>query len=56
MTSTTSISAILVATLAAPAFAQDELPFTPGEGPFTWDSLSEFAAAHDYSGQQVTIA
>lgn len=56
MTSTTSIFAILVATLAAPAFAQDELPFTPGEGPFTWDSLSEFAGAHDYSGQQVTIA
>ncbi|MCU4652651.1 ABC transporter substrate-binding protein [Roseibacterium sp. SDUM158016] len=56
MTSTTSTFAILAATLAAPAFAQDQLPFTPGEGPFSWESLAEFAAAHDYTGEQVTIA
>jgi alpha-glucoside transport system substrate-binding protein len=55
MNPTTSTCAILLATLAAPAFAQGQLPFTQGEGPFSWDSLAAFAAAHDYSGQEVTI-
>jgi alpha-glucoside transport system substrate-binding protein len=56
MKPTTSKYAILVAALAAPAFAQEQLPFTPGEGPFNWNSLNTFAAAHDYTGQEVTIA
>ena len=46
---------ILAAGLAAPAAAQDLL-FEPGEGDrFTWSSYDAFAAAHDLSGQSLTI-
>ncbi|MFE3839181.1 ABC transporter substrate-binding protein [Pseudogemmobacter sonorensis] len=37
-----------------PAAAQDLL-FPPGEGDFNWQSHEDFAAAHDLSGQSLTI-
>jgi alpha-glucoside transport system substrate-binding protein len=43
-------------TFAGAASAQENLIFAQGEGPFSWDSLAAFAAAHDYAGQEVTIA
>ncbi|ETX12747.1 alpha-glucoside ABC transporter substrate-binding protein [Roseivivax halodurans JCM 10272] len=39
---------------AGAAHAQD-LKFPIGEGPFSWDSYTEFADAHDYSGETVSI-
>ncbi|RYH09731.1 ABC transporter substrate-binding protein [Tropicimonas sp. IMCC6043] len=37
--------------------ASAELKFTPGEGPFSWDSYNEWAAnAPDLSGQTVTVS
>ena len=42
------------ATLAAPAGAQ-ELLFPIGEEPFSWDSFHEFADAHDFSGETITV-
>lgn len=41
--------------LAGMAQAED-LKFAPGEGSFSWNSFESFAAAHDYTGQTVTIA
>ena len=50
-----ALAPALAAGLAAPALAQDLL-FEPGEdGRFTWESYDAFAAAHDFSGQSVTI-
>lgn len=46
----------LLATLAGSAEAETHLPFKPGEAPFSWDSLAEFAIEHDYADQVVTIA
>lgn len=40
--------------MAGTASAQD-LKFAPGEGGFNWDSLDAYAAAHDYSGQEISI-
>ena len=45
-----------LALTAGAAHAQDLL-FTPGENDaFNWDSFEAFSAAHDFSGQTVTIA
>jgi alpha-glucoside transport system substrate-binding protein len=35
--------------------AQADMPFAPGEGAFNWGSYNDFAAAHDLSGETVTI-
>ncbi len=40
--------------LAAAASAQD-LKFPIGEGNFSWGSYEEFAGAHDFSGEQLTV-
>lgn len=50
-----------VATLAlsmGSAYAESHagLKFAPGEGAFNWASYDEFAAANDFTGQDVTIA
>jgi len=48
--------AAALALSAGLAQAGGHLPFTPGEGDFSWDSYAEWAAsAPDLSGQQVTI-
>ncbi|MGB0497918.1 MAG: ABC transporter substrate-binding protein [Rubricella sp.] len=52
---TISCTAVLM-TLAGAASAQEGLIFARGEGPFDWDGLAAFAAAHDYTGEVVTIA
>ncbi|MEO0544131.1 MAG: ABC transporter substrate-binding protein [Pseudomonadota bacterium] len=52
----TSVCSILLAVIAAPAAAENHLKFEKGEGAFSWESLAEFAASHDYAGQQVTLA
>jgi alpha-glucoside transport system substrate-binding protein len=46
--------AAALAALAAPAAAQD-LMFPVGEGPFSWDAFQEFADAHDFSGETITL-
>jgi alpha-glucoside transport system substrate-binding protein len=56
MKTTPTKIAFLLATAASPALAGNHLEFAIGEGPFSWDSLAEFAAEHDYSGQVVTVA
>lgn len=44
------------ALLATTAHAGGHLPFTPGEGDFSWDAYNEWAAnAPDLSGQSVTV-
>ncbi len=44
------------AMLASAAHAGGHLPFTPGEGDFSWDAYNEWAAnAPDLTGQQVTV-
>ncbi|WP_108815020.1 ABC transporter substrate-binding protein [Loktanella sp. Alg231-35] len=44
------------ALLASAAHAGGHLPFTPGEGDFSWDAYNEWAAnAPDLSGQSVTV-
>ena len=47
-------SVAALALLTGGAHAQD-LHFAPGEGDFNWQSYADFAAAHDYSGQTITI-
>lgn len=47
-------SAAALALVAGSALAQD-LTFAPGEGAFNWQSYTDFAASHDYSGQTITI-
>ncbi len=48
--------AAALALTAGLAQAGGHLPFTPGEGDFSWDAYDEWAAnAPDLSGQQVTI-
>ena len=46
--------AAAVALTTGMAHAQD-MVFPKGEGAFSWDSLEEFAANHDYSGETVDI-
>jgi alpha-glucoside transport system substrate-binding protein len=36
--------------------AAQELMFPIGEGPFSWDSYEEFAAAHDFTGETLVIS
>jgi alpha-glucoside transport system substrate-binding protein len=40
---------------AGMAHAEGHLAFTPGEGPFSWDSYNAFADATDLAGQTVTV-
>lgn len=44
-----------VALIAGAAQADGDLKFTPGEGVFTWDSFNTFAAANDFSGQELVM-
>jgi alpha-glucoside transport system substrate-binding protein len=47
----------VAALTAGSAFADGHLTFTPGEGPFSWDSYSAWAeSAPDLSGQTVTVS
>lgn len=47
-------TAVALALTAAMATAQD-LKFPPGEGGFNWASYDEFKAAHDLTGQTISI-
>ena len=46
---------VAIFALTGVAHADDHLKFPIGEGGFTWASYHDFAKAHDYSGQQLTI-
>lgn len=48
-------SAAALALVAGAAQADGHLLFAPGDGGFNWESYEAFAAAHDLSGQTVTI-
>lgn len=37
------------------AHADNHLIYKPGDGPFNWDSYEAFAAANDFSGQELTM-
>ena len=57
MKSTLMMSAAAVAIGAGAAFADDNLIFKQGEGPFDWDGYAAWAAnVPDLSGQTVTVA
>lgn len=56
MNFTTSRLAISLIAVASHASAENALVFPVGEGPFSWDSFAAFAAAHDYSGQEISFA
>ena len=45
-----------MAMFATGAIADGHLIVTPGEGAFNWQSYNDFAAAHDFTGQDLTIA
>ncbi|WP_420413513.1 ABC transporter substrate-binding protein [Roseibium sp.] len=50
-------SVLALSLCAGVALASDDLTFPPGEGPFNWDSYSNWAEnAPDLSGQTVTVA
>ncbi|MBC6408301.1 MAG: carbohydrate ABC transporter substrate-binding protein [Rhodobacteraceae bacterium] len=56
----TSCAALAAAALsvgmgAGAASADGHLIFAPGEGLFNWASYDQFAAAHDLSGEQITV-
>ncbi len=48
-------SAAILSLSMGQASAQTELLFPVGEGGFNWQSYEDFAASHDYSGEQLTI-
>ena len=48
-------SVAAVALMAGAAHADNHLLFAPGEGSFNWDSYNAFAAANDFSGQELTM-
>lgn len=54
MTNRLYAGAAMLALIAGSAAAQD-LKFAIGEGDFNWESLEEFAAANDFSGETVTL-
>jgi alpha-glucoside transport system substrate-binding protein len=54
MTKRLYAGAAVLALVAGSGHAQD-LKFPVGEGDFNWASFEEFAAAHDYSGQTVSL-
>ncbi len=59
MNKLTSVAAAVAATLmtVSAAQAQDDMVFPVGEGPFNWDSYTQYReSAPDLSGQTVTIA
>ena len=56
MKTTYLASAAAIALVAGMAQADGHLVFTPGDGPFSWDSYAEYSAnAPDLSGQTVTV-
>ncbi len=56
MKSTLLTGVAITALTAGAALADGHLAFTPGEGPFSWDSYEAYAAnAPDLSGQAITI-
>ena len=55
MKTLTSMSALL-ALCASAGWADGPLPYATGDGAFNWESYAAFSAAHDYSGQRVTLA
>ncbi|MEO1703840.1 MAG: ABC transporter substrate-binding protein [Pseudomonadota bacterium] len=56
MTPRLFVTTSLVGLVAATAQAGGHLPYAEGEGPFSWESLSAFAAENDFTGQTVTLA
>ena len=52
---TVLLGSVAVLTLSAGIAAAQDLMVPPGEGDFDWESFEEFAANHDYSGEQLTI-
>lgn len=54
MTNRLYAGAAMLALIAGSAAAQD-LKFAIGEGDFNWESLEEFAAANEFSGETVTL-
>ena len=50
------VTASVIALSATTTHADGHLAFTPGEGPFSWDTLNAFAAEHSYPGERVTLA
>jgi alpha-glucoside transport system substrate-binding protein len=48
-------AAALALTSGTWAQAGSHMAFAPGEGGFNWESFEAFAAAHDLSGEQVTV-
>ena len=48
-------SAAVLALTAGAAHAAGHLPFTPGEGDFSWDGYNSFADQYDLSGATVEI-
>ncbi|PVA06001.1 ABC transporter substrate-binding protein [Thalassorhabdomicrobium marinisediminis] len=56
MTKSMYASVAAIALVAGMAQADEHMPFTPGEGDFSWDTYDEYKAdAPDLSGQSVTI-
>ena len=53
LTLITSATALLA--MSGAASAQTDLIFPRGEGAFSWQSLDDFEAAHDYAGQSITV-
>ncbi len=45
----------MLAMTASLSHAEAHMPFAKGEGDFNWDSLEAFAAAHDLSGEEISI-
>ncbi|MEM8654272.1 MAG: ABC transporter substrate-binding protein [Pseudomonadota bacterium] len=50
------ISSAALALTATTALADGHLLVAPGEGQFNWQSYEDFAAAHDYTGQSLTMS
>ena len=57
MKKTLYVGTAVMALSASGAMAGGHLPFTPGDGPFSWDSYNAWAeSAPDLSGQTVTVS
>ncbi len=55
MKKTLYAGAATLAMSAGLAQAGGHLPFAPGEGDFNWDSFEAYAAANDFSGQEMSM-
>jgi alpha-glucoside transport system substrate-binding protein len=56
MKTTATLCTTVLCLAAHSAWADAHLIVPPGAGPFTWSSYDDFAAAHDFSGETVTLA